>query len=93
MEKAAPSTVIAKGSRIGTVTHYFSKIGVAVIELAGNLKVGDSIVIAGRGQEFAQPVSSLQVEHEQVAAAKKGDAVGLKVSQPVKDGDAVYLQG
>ena len=93
MEKAGPATEIAKGSRIGTVTHYFSKIGVAVIELTGNLKVGDNIVIAGRGQEFAQPVGSLQVEHEQVSAAKKGDAVGLKALQPVKDGDAVYLQG
>ena len=93
MDPATPSTAIARGGRIGTVTHYFSKIGVAVVELTGSLKVGESIVIAGRGHEFVQPIGSLQVEHEQVSAAKKGDAVGLKVSQPVKTGDAVFLPG
>lgn len=93
MDKAVLAAEIAKGSRIGKVTHYFSKIGVAVVELTGNLKIGDSIVIAGRGHEFVQPISSLQVEHEQVSVAASGDAVGLKVDQAVKEGDAVYLKG
>ena len=84
---------LAKGQKIGKITHFFNKIGVAVLELEGKLKAGDTIVISGRGQEFEQAVDSMQVEHEQVTEAKKGDAVGLKVGQPVKEGDEVYLKG
>lgn len=84
---------ISKGKEIGKITHYFGKIGVGVVELSGTLKVGDQIVIAGRGQEFEQPVDSMQMEHEQVETAKKGQSVGMKVAQLVKEGDAVYLKG
>jgi len=31
--------------KVGKVTHYFNKIGVAVVELVGTLTVGDSIKI------------------------------------------------
>ena len=86
-------TELPKGKQIGKVTHYFNKIGVAVVELEVGLKVGDGIVISGRGQEFEQAVDSMQVEHDQVTKAKKGDAVGLKVDQDVKEGDAVFLKG
>lgn len=75
---------------IGKVTHFYGNINVAVIELAGELAVGDKIKISGRGQEFEQVVDSMQVEHESVAKAKKGDAIGLHVSQQVKEGDLVY---
>lgn len=91
MEK--DSQTIAKGKQIGKITHYFSKIGVAVLELSDNLKVGDDIVIATHSGDFEQNVDSMQVEHEQVTAAKAGDAVGLKVASPVKEGNLVYLKG
>lgn len=84
---------IPKGKKIGKVTHYFNKIGVAVVELEGKLNVGDTIVIVGHGHEFEQSVDSMQVEHEQVSAAKKGDAVGMKVDNLVREGDEVYLKG
>ena len=83
---------IKKGKQIGEITHYFGKIGVAVVKLSGKLNVGDEIVISGRGQEFEQAVSSMQVEHEQVEKAKKGESVGMKVEQAVKEGDGVYLK-
>lgn len=83
---------IAKGKKIGKITHYFGKIGVGVIELTGTLKVGDQIVISGHGKEFKQGVDSMQVEHEQVKEAKTGDAVGLKVVEAVKEGTLVYLK-
>jgi putative protease len=76
---------------IGRVTHYFDKIGVAVLELKGILKVGDSIKFSGHDQEFTQVVSSMQVEHKSIEKAKKGDDVALKVDKPVKEGDKVYL--
>ncbi len=77
--------------KVGKVTHYFDKIGVAVLELVDSLAVGDTIRIAkGSGEDFTMTVQSMQVEHEQIQEAKKGDTVGLKVDQPVKDGDEVY---
>lgn len=77
--------------RIGEVTHYFSKIGVVVIKIRqGPLRVGDKIKIEGRGQSFVQAVQSLQIESVDVASAKKGDLVGMKVTQAVKEGDKVF---
>jgi len=93
MADDAQKIELAKGKQIGKITHYFNKIGVGVLELAGQLKVGDTIIIAAHGGDFEQPVDSMQVEHKQVSAAKTGDAVGLKVSQSVKEGDLVYLKG
>lgn len=75
--------------KIGKVTHYFDKIGVAVVEMEGTLKIGDQIKFTG-ANEFQQEVSSMQVEHQNIAEAKKGETIGLKVDQPVKEGDEVY---
>ena len=75
---------------IGKVTHYFTKIGVAVIEVTGNLKVGDTIHIKGATSDFTQKVDSMQVEHKNVDEAKAGDSVGLKVAEHAREGDTVY---
>ena len=80
-----------KGQLIGKITHYFNKIGVAVIELTeGDLKVGDTIKIARHDGDFDQAVTSMQVDHQEVTTAKKGESLGLKVDQPVKEGNLVY---
>lgn len=76
--------------KIGKITHYYDKIGVAVVELTNSLAVGDTIRISGHGNEFTQQVSSMQIEHENIQEAKKGQNIGLKVDQEVKDGDEVY---
>lgn len=76
---------------IGKVTHYFDKIGVAVVKLEeGSLSVGDTIKISGHDKEFTQEVSSMQVDHQEVTSAKKGDEFGLKVNEEVKEGDTVF---
>jgi putative protease len=76
---------------IGRVTHYFPKIGVAVIEItAGSLKVGETIHIKGHTSDFTQPVESLQQEHLSVPEAKKGGSFGMKVKEHVREGDRVY---
>ncbi len=75
---------------IGKVTHFFNKISVAVVKLDAPLKVGDKIRIEGHGQSFEQTVDSMQVEHEQLNEAKKGQEVGMKVAQSCKEGDLVY---
>lgn len=79
--------------KVGTITHYYDKIGVGVIELTDTLSVGDTIRISGHGKEFTQPVSSMQVEHESIQTAKKGQAIGLKIEQEIKDGDEVFKVG
>lgn len=78
--------------QIGKVTHYYDKIGVAVVEVKNQpLKVGDRVRISGHDNEFTQEVSSLQVEHEKVSEVAPGETVGLKVGKPVKTGDVLYL--
>ena len=80
-----------KAQLICKITHYFNKIGVAVIELTeGDLKVGETIKIERHEGDFDQVVNSLQVNHQEVQSAKKGEGFGLKVDQPVKEGNLVY---
>ena len=77
--------------QVGKVSHYYDKIGVAIINLSASLKVGDKIKFEGHGADFEQTVDSIEVEHEAVQKAKKGDPVGVKVGQKVKEDTAVYL--
>jgi putative protease len=86
----ANETPQEEGKLIGKITHYFSNIGVAVIELSDILKTGDTIRIVGGETDFTQAVGSMQIEHQEVKTAKKGDSVGLKVEQKVRDGYKVY---
>ena len=82
---------VEEGKLIGKITHYFDHIGVAVIEVTDTLKVGDKIrIIGGEDTDFEQTVESMEVEHEKVQTAKKGDAFGLKVDQKVREGYHVY---
>jgi translation initiation factor IF-2 len=77
--------------KVGKITHYYDKIGVAVLELSGNLATGDRIKFVRGGEDlFEQTVESMQVEHEKIDSAKKGQVVGLKVDQEVKEGAEVY---
>ena len=76
---------------IGKVTHFFDKIGVAVVELKDKLKVGDKIKIKGAKTDFEQSIESMQIEHANAKEAKKGDAIGLKVADKVRPNDKVYL--
>jgi len=76
---------------IGKVIHYFDKIQVAIVELKDKIKIGDKIKIKGHNKEFEQEVISLQIEHKNVKEAKKGETVGMKVIEKVKEGDEVYL--
>jgi len=85
-----PNETPEEGKLIGKVTHYFSKIGVAVIELSDTLKVGDTIRIVGGITDFTQTIDSMEIEHKKVEEAKKGDSIGLKVSQKVREGYKVY---
>ena len=89
-EKAEEQKQESLGEEIGKVTHYFTKIGVAVIELSGDLKVGDEIHIKGATSDFKQKIDSMQIEHENIEEAKAGQSIGLKVKEHAREHDKVY---
>jgi translation elongation factor EF-1alpha len=75
---------------VGRITHFFSKIDVAVVELTESLAVGDSILVKGPSTDFEQTVESMQIEHKNIQSAEAGQSVGLKLMQRAKERDAVY---
>jgi len=75
---------------IGKVSDFFSRPVVAAVELTGSLKVGDTVHIKGHTTDMELLVESMQIDNVNVAEAKAGDAVGIKVPDPVRRGDAVY---
>lgn len=75
---------------VGLVTHFFTKISVAVIDLSAPLAVGDTILIKGPTTDLEQVVGSMQIEHENVERAEAGQSIGLKVEQRVREKDIVY---
>lgn len=80
-----------KEELIGKVIHFYNKLGVGIIDLLADLKVGDKIHIKGGETDFEQVVDSMQIDHEQVSEAKVGQSVGLKTSEPVREGYEIFL--
>ena len=77
--------------QLGKITHFYSKIGVGIIKLDKELKVGDEIQIKGNTSDFKQKVDELQFDHKNIDKGKKGQEVGVKLSQKVRDGDVVFI--
>jgi translation elongation factor EF-1alpha len=75
---------------VGKVSHFFSKINVAVIELKDTLSVGDKIFIKGPTTDIEQAVDSMEIEHEKIKQATAGHSVGMKVKGRVRENDTVY---
>jgi len=79
-----------KEERIGIANQYFSKIGVASVDLEGELAVGNTIHIKGHTTDFAQKIESIEIENKNVKHAKKGDDVAIKVKETAREHDVVY---
>ena len=78
--------------KIGKVTHFFTHLGVAAIEITeGELSVGDTIHVVGHTSDFTQKVNSMQVEHKNVEKASAGDSIGIKVDEHAREHDEVFL--
>jgi hypothetical protein len=75
---------------IGKVTHYYSHLNVAVLQLTEDLKTGDYVHVLGHTTDFIQKVTSLEIDHHHVASVRAGDDVALKVVEPVRVHDVVY---
>ncbi|MDI6784185.1 MAG: translation elongation factor-like protein [bacterium] len=77
--------------KIGVVTHYFGKAQVAGIDITdGELNVGDTIHIKGHTSDFTQKIDSMQIEHQSVPVATKGQSIGIKVIEHAREHDEVY---
>ena len=79
------------GKEVGKITHFFDKIGVAVVKLSAELKQGDKIRIKGASTDVEQVVDSMQIDKEKIEKAKKGQEIGLKVKDKVRVNDVVYV--
>lgn len=75
---------------VGKITHYYKSLGVAALELSDFLEVGNVIHIKGHTTDFEQKVESMEVDHKNMAKAERGQGVGLKVKDYVREHDKVY---
>ena len=99
VEPGPPSRVIppveepiANEEAIGTVTHYYSHLNVAVVQInKGTLKVGDTVHLKGHTTDFSQTVDSMEYEHLHIVQAGAGQSVGIKVKDHAREHDIVYL--
>lgn len=82
--------MVGEKQEVGKIEHYYGNINVAVVELKGDLKVGDTICVEGHGNVLTQKVASMQIEHKTIPLAKKGQSIGMKMDGRVKEGDIVY---
>ena len=77
--------------KIGIVEHFFTNVSVAAVKIIeGDLKIGDTIHFVGAHTDFKQKISSMQIDRNPVNSVKKGDAVGIKVQEKVREHDIVY---
>jgi putative protease len=79
--------------KVGEISHYFTRIGVAVVDLSGSLKIGDRIAIKGMTTNYEMTVASMQIEGTNIEEANAGDDIGMKVDDRVRQGDIVYRLG
>jgi hypothetical protein len=75
---------------IGYISHFFSKINVAIIELSLPLSVGDHILLKGPLTDFSQKVESMQIDRKEIQRVEAGQTVGLKLAQMAREKDVVY---
>jgi putative protease len=76
--------------KLGEITHYFDHISVGIIKASGPIKVGDKVHIKGHTTDFEQEIKEMQLDHKAIEEAKKGQEVGIKVKEHVREGDELY---
>ncbi len=88
-KKKAVKNILKKINVLGRVTHYYGHIGVAIVDLAAPLRLGDTVRIKHGDQEYPMTVTSMQIDHQPVAVAKKKDVIGMKTFKKVPPGAVV----
>jgi hypothetical protein len=75
---------------VGSISHFFNKINVAVVDLNSPLAVGDHIMVKGPTTDFEQTVDSMQIDRKPITQAQTGQSIGLKLAQLAREKDVVY---
>jgi putative protease len=75
---------------IGIVTHYFKGPSVAIVRLAADVKIGDTLRFVGHTSDFTEQVTSMQVDHKPVEAAQAGQDVAVQVVSRARPHDKVF---
>lgn len=90
-EEGSEAAEEQQGQEIGKVFSYFSKVGVAAINItSGSIKVGDTIRIKGTTTDFNQQIDSMEIDRQKVDSAGVGQSIGIKVKDRVRTNDIVY---
>jgi len=76
---------------VGEVTHYYGNLGVAIVQFNQDVPVGKNVTFQGATTDFSQDLGSMELDHKQLSAAPRGQEVGVKVKNKVREGDKVYL--
>jgi len=77
--------------KIGIVEHFFTKVSVAAIKITeGELKIGETVHFVGANTDFKQKIETMEINRNPVESVKKGDEVGIKVKDRVREHDVVY---
>ena len=79
-----------EGTLLGRVEDFFAHINVIALTLKSPLRVGNSIHIKGHTTDLIEPVASIQIEHQSVQTANKGDAIGIKIVGVARKRDWVF---
>lgn len=75
---------------VGKIIAYYSKIEVAILELTGTVKLGDTLQFSAKKFLFQQKIESMQIDREEVKTAKKGETIGLKIACAPEVNTEVY---
>ena len=86
-----PGSDSSSGEEIGKVFKFFSKVGVAAINIThGSLKIGDTIRIKGATTDQVMQIESMEIDRVKVDSAGAGQSIGIKVKERVRENDIVY---
>ena len=87
------ATKTTESKPIGSVTHYYGHLSVAIVKFNKTVNVGAKVRFKGTTSDFEETIASIQYDHKPIDAAKKGQEVGIKVSNKVREGDEVFEAG
>ena len=77
--------------KVGVVTHFYNKIGVGIVKFSQAVNVGDTLHFRGHATDFKQKIIDMEFDHKKIQSAKKGQEVGIKLDERVREHDEVFL--
>lgn len=88
-KKKAVAKILKQPAAIGKVIHYYGHIGVAIVDVAQPIRLGDVVRVKHGTEDYVMSVTSMQIEHQPVAVAKKNDVIGMKTARKVPQGAVI----